>query len=427
MRRFIPVLILTFLFSHYLPAQQRYDLLIKNGRIIDPHNGIDAVRDVGIKDHKIAAVDRHIPATHSLKVINARGMLVTPGLVDIHTHVYAGTGVRGGYGGDNSVYPDGFTFRSCVTTVADAGSSGWKNFPDFKDRIIDRSKTRIFAFVNIVGSGMGGRIVEQNTQDMEPEATAALIKQYPDIIVGIKTAHYEAPDWTAVDRALAAGELAHVPVMVDFGIFRPERPYEDLVTKKLRPGDISTHMYIDFIPMLDGNGKVFPYLFEAKKRGVLFDVGHGAGSFVFSQARPAVRQGFVPDSISTDLHIGSMNAGMKDMTNVMSKFLNMGMSMQDIVLRSTWNPAHEIKHDELGTLSVGAPADISVLRVQKGKFGFVDSLGGRIEGRQKLECELTVRGGLVVWDLNGISREDWTTIGKFTPHPEWDATLPQKR
>jgi dihydroorotase len=214
-----------------LPAQQRYDLLIKNGRIIDPHNGIDAVRDVGIKDHKIAAVDRHIPATHSLKVINARGMLVTPGLVDIHTHVYAGTGVRGGYGGDNSVYPDGFTFRSCVTTVADAGSSGWKNFPDFKDRIIDRSKTRIFAFVNIVGSGMGGRIVEQNTQDMEPEATAALIKQYPDIIVGIKTAHYEAPDWTAVDRALAAGELAHVPVMVDFGIFRPERPYEDLVTK----------------------------------------------------------------------------------------------------------------------------------------------------------------------------------------------------
>jgi len=203
MRRFIPVLILTFLFSHYLPAQQRYDLLIKNGRIIDPHNGIDAVRDVGIKDHKIAAVDRHIPATHSLKVINARGMLVTPGLVDIHTHVYAGTGVRGGYGGDNSVYPDGFTFRSCVTTVADAGSSGWKNFPDFKDRIIDRSKTRIFAFVNIVGSGMGGRIIEQNTEDMEPEATATLVKQYPNIIVGIKTAHYEGPDWTAVDRALA--------------------------------------------------------------------------------------------------------------------------------------------------------------------------------------------------------------------------------
>ena len=156
---------------------------------------------MGIKDHKIAAVDRNIPTTHALKVINARGMLVTPGLVDIHTHVYAGTGVRGGFDGDNSVYPDGFTFRSCVTTVADAGSSGWKNFPDFKDRIIDRSKTRIFAFVNIVGSGMSGRIVEQNTQDMEPDATATLIKQYPDIIVGIKTAHYEAPDWTAVDRA----------------------------------------------------------------------------------------------------------------------------------------------------------------------------------------------------------------------------------
>src|SRR5258708_18659538 len=139
--------------------------------------------------------------------------------------------------------------------------------------------------------------------------------------------------------------------MVDFGIFRPERPYEELVGSWLRPGDISTHMYIDFIQMLDANGKVLPYLFEAKKRGVLFDVGHGGGSFVFNQAVPAVQQGFLPDSISTDLHVGSMNARMKDMLNVMSKFLNLGMSVRDIVLRSTSNPAQEINHDELGPLS----------------------------------------------------------------------------
>src|SRR5690349_776988 len=341
MRRFIPLLLLIFLFSHYLLAQKSYDLLIKSGRVIDPHNGIDEVRDVGIKDHKIAAVDRNLPAEQALKVINAHGMFVTPGLVDIHTHVYAGTGVRGGYDGDNSVYPDGFTFRSCVTTVADAGSSGWKNFPDFKDRVIDRSKTRVLAFLNIVGAGMGGK-VEQDVSEMDPAAAADMAKKFPTLIVGFKTAHFEAPEWIAVDRALEAGKLASLPVMVDFGNFRPERPYPDLVSKKLRPGDISTHMYIDFIPMLDANGHVNSYLFEAQKRGVIFDVGHGGGSFVFNQAVPAVQQGFLPNSISTDLHIGSMNAGMKDMTNVMSKFVNLGMSLPEVIARSTWQPAKEI-------------------------------------------------------------------------------------
>jgi dihydroorotase len=426
--RFLAALLFTaFLVSATSFGQQAYDLVIKGGEVIDPHSGIRAVRDIGIRDHKIAAVERNIPAARALKSINAHGLVVVPGLVDIHTHVYAGTGLRGAYDGDNSVYPDGFTFRSCVTTVADAGSSGWRNFPDFKERIIDRAQTRVLAFLNIVGGGMAGKVPEQIVEDMDPEAAAAEVKIYPDLIVGIKTAHYEGPDWTAVDRAEQAGTSAQVPVMVDFGIFRPERPYEDLVTRKMRPGDISTHMYIDFVHMLDANGKVFPYLFEARKRGVVFDVGHGAGSFVFAHAVPAVQQGFVPDSISTDLHIGSMNAGMKDMTNVMSKFLNMGMSLEDVILRSTWNPANEIKHQELGQLSVGSPADVAVLRVEKGKFGFVDSLGGRLEGHRKLECELTVRNGVVVWDLNGAARGDWKTAGPFKPTPEWDGTLPAKR
>jgi dihydroorotase len=411
MKRFL----LLFLFSTPLLAQQKYDLLIKGGTVIDPKTGTREIRDVAVRGEKIAAIEKGIPPTDAKRTINAEGLFVTPGLVDIHTHVYAGTGLRDGYDGDNSVYPDGFTFRSCVTAVADAGSSGWKNFPDFKDRIIDRSRTRVFAFLNIVGSGMGPYPTEQNTKDMNAAAAAVMVKKFPGIIVGIKTAHFEDPEWTAVDRAIEAGTTANVPVMVDFGVFRPERPYQDLVTKKMRPGDISTHMYIDFIPMLDEQHKVRPYLFEAKKRGVIFDVGHGGGSFVFAQALPAVEQGFLPDSISTDLHTGSMNAGMKDMTNVMSKFLNLDMKLEDVILRSTWNPAREIHHEEIGQLSVGADADVAVLGVEKGNFGFVDSLGGKLDGHTKLVCELTLRAGAVVWDQNGLARDDWRKMNEYRP------------
>jgi dihydroorotase len=424
MRYLLGLLLLICLMAQEKPVA--YDLVLKGGQVIDSRSGTNAVRDIGIRDHKIAAIEPDIPAAAAGKVIDVHGLIVTPGLVDIHTHDYAGTGRRGVYDGDNSVYPDGFTFRSCVTTVVDAGSSGAKNFPDFKERVIDRSKTRVLAFINIVGAGMDGK-AEQNVEDMDPEAAAAMAKKYPDIIVGFKTAHFEGPEWTAVDRVVAAGKLAQLPVMIDFGVFRPERPYEELVTSKLRPGDISTHMYIDYIHMLDSSGKVLPYLFAAKKRGVIFDVGHGGGSFVFNQAIPAVQQGFLPDSISTDLHIGSMNAGMKDMTNVMSKFLNMGMPLSDIILRSTWNPAREIHHEELGNLSIGNVADISVLSVGKGKFGFTDNLGGRLEGGRKLVCELTVRNGLMVWDLNGISREPWQNRTNFHSDPTWDATLPARR
>src|SRR6266571_3046111 len=404
---------------------QEYDLLLKGGHVIDGKNNINAVRDVAIRGGKIAEVAAAIDPAKAHKVVNVAGLYVTPGLVDIHVHVYAGTGQRGAYSGDLSVYPDGFTFRSGVTTVVDAGSSGWRNFPDFKDRVIDRAKTRVLALLNIVGNGMGGEAIEQNVSDMDASATASQAKKYKDTVVGIKSAHFRGPEWICVERAVEAGNMANVPVMVDFGTFRPERPFQDLVLKKLRPGDIYTHTYLGAVPMLDDAGKVNKYLFEARQRGIIFDVGHGGGSFLFRQAAPAVKQGFIPDSISTDLHTGSMNAGMKDMLNVMSKFLNMGMPLDDVVVRSTWNPAREIKREEFGNLSVGAPADVAVLRVEKGSFGFVDTLGARMKGTQKLVCELTVHNGMVVYDLNGLTRQDWNKLGNYSSQGDrrWDGTL----
>jgi dihydroorotase len=325
-----------------------------------------------------------------------------------------------------SVYPDPLTYRSGVTTVVDAGSSGWRNFPDFKDRVIDRARTRVLAMLNIVGLGMGGGKIEQDTADMDARATAEMAKRHPGLVVGIKTAHYTAPDWIAVERAVEAGNLAGLPVMVDFGSFTEKRPFQELVTKKLRPGDIYTHTYLAAVPMLDEEGKLLPYLLEARQRGVLFDVGHGGGSFVFRQAVPAIRQGFIADTISTDLHVGSMNAGMKDMLNVMSKFLNMGLALEDVVARSTWAPARLIKREDLGHLSVGAPADVAVLRVERGNFGFVDVYGARLRGSQKLVAELTIHGGRVVWDLNGLTREDWDKLPRdyrSQGDPRWDGTL----
>jgi dihydroorotase len=390
-------------------AQPPYELLLKGGHVLDSKNRINGVMDVAVAGGKIAAVAKSIPADQAQRVVNAAGLYVTPGLVDMHAHVFAGT-MGAEYTGALSVRPDGFTFRSGVTTVVDAGSAGWRNFAEFKQQIIDTSRTRVLAFLNIVGKGMGGgKTTEQDTSDMEPERTAEEAARYPGLIVGIKIAHYAGPEWIAVDRAVDAGRLAKLPVMVDFAEFRKERPFQQLVLEHLRPGDIYTHLYLGAVPMLDPEGKVLPYLFEARKRGVIFDVGHGGGSFQWRQAAPAVRQGFVPDSISTDLHVSSMNAGMKDMLNVMSKFVALGMSLEDVVARSTWNPAREIHQEELGHLSVGAVADIAVLRLVKGDFGYLDAGGRRMNGSQKLVGELTIRAGRVVWDLNGLAADDWRT------------------
>jgi dihydroorotase len=386
---------------------QKYDLLLQGGHLIDPRNGINGIRDVAISAGRIAAIAPTIDPAGASQTVDARGLFVTPGLVDIHTHVYAGTGEKGSYAGDNSVYPDVVAPRSGVTTVVDAGGSGWRNFEDFKQRIIDRSTTRVLAFLNIVGHGMRGGKFEQDLQDMNAQPTAEMARRFPGVIVGIKTAHFSGPEWAPVERAVEAGTLAALPVMVDFGSRKPERPLSELVTSKLRPADIYTHMYSGLRGEQDPSGTVNPALWEARKRGVLFDVGHGATSFAWRIAVPAIKEGFLPDVISTDMHVASMSAGMKDMPNVMSKFLELGMPLDEVMRRATWNAARAVRQDSLGHLSVGATADVAVWRLEKGSFGFVDGPGMRLNGSQRIVPELTLRAGKVVYDLNGLSKVAW--------------------
>ena len=372
----------------------QFDTLLKGGHLIDPKNNLDASMDVGITAGKIAAIDSDIPAEQAKQVIDCAGLYITPGLVDIHTHMYATPGWANAWAGDNSILPDGFSFRSGVTTMVDTGSAGWRTFPDFRERVLTRFQTRMYAFINIAGMGMVSTQLEQNVSDMDVERTAAVMKEHSDFVVGSKTAHFLSPEWVSTDRALAARQAAGMPAMIDFGLFPRERPYYELVTQRMAPGDISTHMFLGDVPWLGTDGKVLDYLYQARKRGVVFDVGHGGGSFYWRNAVPAIKQGFYPDSISTDLHTKNMNEDMMDMVTVMSKFLIMGMPLEEVIRESTVNPAREIGHEELGHLSVGAVADVAGLKVLEGDFGYTDVASGLLRGNQRIVCELTLQDGV---------------------------------
>ena len=382
---------------------QTYDLLIKNGHVIDPKNNIDAGMDVAIKDGRIARVEAEIPAGQAARVIDAKGLFVTPGLIDIHTHVFVGARPETFADGFLSVSPDDFTLKAGVTTVVDAGTSGWRNFPVFKEHVIDKSKTRVLAFLNIAGNGMSGSPMEQDVTDMDAFLTALMVKKNPETIVGVKIGHYEGGDWAPFDRALEAAATSHTPLFVECHL--PQYSLEAQLTK-MRPGDIITHAFEkvdERMPVVDSLGRLRPFVAAAEKRGVLFDLGHGGAGFWFSVAVPAMKDGLPPNTFGSDLHRFSMNAGMKDMMNILSKYLAMGMSLQDAIRRGSWNAAKAIHREELGNLSVGAVADIAVLRVREGHFGFIDAGGNVLAGTKKLEAELTIRDGKIVWDLNGIS------------------------
>ena len=371
--------------------------------------------DVGIVNGRIARVANDIPIGSAKKIIDVTGFYITPGIIDMHVHVFQGTDKYSTSVGNSSrsQQADAFSFRTGVTTVVDAGSSGWRNFPMFKEQTIDKSQTRILAFLNVIGNGMIGRFQEQDLNDMNPVMNAHMINRlYPSILVGIKSAHYWG-EFTSVDKAVESGKLANVPIMVDFGEHNPANSIESLFLKHLRPGDIFTHTFSEISTGRESivdekTRKVKPFVFEAQNQGVIFDVGHGGGAFSWAQAVPAFQQGFYPNVISSDLHDQSMNSGMKDMANVMSKFLAVGMSLQDVILRSTWNPAQVIQRPDLGHLSVGAEADLAVFNVREGKFGYTDVRKIAVTGTKKLEAELTIRAGKVVWDLNGLSGQKWT-------------------
>ena len=386
-------------------AQPRYDLLLRGGHVIDAKNHIDGLRDVAIDGGRIARVSERIDPSEAKKVVDVSGLYVTPGLIDIHVHVYKRSNPPAG-AQDESVNPDAFSFRSGVTTVVDAGSSGWKDFPDFRDHVVKRARTRVLAFLNIVGAGMGtGK--ENDPAEMDAEAAARTARENPDLVVGFKSAHYQGPGWPSIDSAVKAGNLTGLPVMVDFGQITKERNIDTLFLDKLRPGDIYTHCFSGHREEALENGVLNPAMGEGRKRKIVFDIGFGQASFYWYVAEAAYRAGFYPDSISTDLHTNSMNGGMKNINNVMSAILGLGSPLADVIRMTTWSPAQEIKRPQLGNLDVGAEADIAVLRVEKGLFGLLDSAGARRPGTERIVCELTVRKGQVAWDLNGLASEDW--------------------
>lgn len=410
MRKIQWLVIVVFVFFSSTLFAQTYDIVIKGGHVIDPKNNVDAVMDVAIKDGKIAQLAANIDGKQAAQVVNAKGFYVTPGLIDLHAHVFFGTEPDHYLSnGLVAVVPDGFTFRVGVTTVVDAGGAGWKSFPTFKKNIIDNSQTRVLSLLNIVGEGMRGGAYEQSTNDMDAKMSAIVAKQNKEYVVGFKVAHFSGPEWTPVDRGVEAGKLADMPVMIDFGGNNPPLSIEELFMKHLRTGDIYTHTYT----LLEGNvretvvdtatNKVKPFIWDAIKKGIVFDVGYGGASFNFTQAIPTLKQGFFPNTISTDLHTGSMNASMKSQIDVMSKFLLMGMPLNDVIKASTSEPAKVIKREELGNLSVGGIADVAILNLRQGNFGFYDKTGYKVEGKQKFECEMTIKAGKIVYDLNGIA------------------------
>jgi len=398
-------------------AQSPYDLLLQGGHVVDAKNRISEVRDVAIKDGRIAEVASHIDPAKAAKVVDVSGLYVTPGLVDIHAHIGHGGAPLNWFAPDARAHieplgiPADIALQSGVTTLVDAGSAGAETFLQEKEEVIDQAKVRVLAFLNIVGNGMNGGL-EQTVDQMDVKRCAETIGKYPDLIVGVKTAHYWTddpwdaahPPWAAVDRAEECAQTVGLPVMFDFWP-RPERTYAELILKKMRPGDIHTHVFAQQFPIILSDGKVNPIMTEARARGVIFDVGHGAGSFWFRNAVPAVRQGFIPDSISTDLH--TLNYTVLSMTQVMSKFLAMGMPLDEIIRRSTVNPAREIRRPDLGTLSVGKEADIAVLEVLNGKFSYIDCGLARMDGSGKLIARMTLRAGRILYDPSGLSMVEW--------------------
>lgn len=390
---------------------KKYQFILKNGQVIDPLNGIDGVSDVAVAQGRIAAVAPGLDVNEAGKVYDMEGLYVTPGLVDSHFHCYYTTGMANAWAGDLSLQPEYFCFPSGVTTLVDVGTAGSYNFDHFRASVIERSKMRIFALLNIADHGMSSLFVEQFPDRNDYDSFVSCFHRNSDILKGIKIAHYWGPNWGDVDYAKRVQQAVGKPIMVDFGVFKKERPYDSLLHEKLSAGDISTHCFRATVPVLDEKGRVYEYLWRAREKGIRFDLGHGCASFMMRNGVPAMRQGFLPDTFSTDLHALSVNGTAISLANVLSKMLACcEIPLTELFKRATCNAAEMLDLGNVGNLSVGSNADIAVWNLLAGRFGFQDMSGGRVEDTKKLECEMTFMGGEIVWDLNARAGTPWEEL-----------------
>jgi dihydroorotase len=389
------------------PSDTLYDIVLNGGRLMDPRSGRHGRYDVAVRSGRVTRIARRIDPATARKAVSVRGMWVVPGLIDIHTHVFAGSGPGRFADGTSSVNPDLHCPMNGVTTVVDAGTSGWRNFPDLRRQVMEPSRTRVLAFLNIFGSGMVGKPMEEDSADIDWRAVRDVLAAHADRIVGFKVGHYTRPGELPMQLARKMGDSARLPVFVECHL-------PDITLSRqlayLRSGDIMTHCFEQVDErerFVQPDGTLRPEVREARSRGVLFDLGHGGAGFWFDQAIPAIRSGFLPNTLGTDMHRNSLQASMKSLPNLMSKCLAMGMSLEEVVARASSEPARAIGRPELGQISEGGIADIAVLRIERGRFGFVDAGGKRIEGRRRLTAEMTLRDGRVVWDLQGRMADAW--------------------
>jgi len=347
--------------------------------------------------------------------VDVSAYYVTPGLVDVHAYVNSQAVFRQGDPRTHwrHVNPDHNTLRHGVTTVVDGGSTGWKNFESFKQLVVERSRVRVLAFLNIVGSGMLEGETTADPSDLEVAKAVDTARRHPQTIVGIRSPHLKGAGPAGVEHSIRAAELMGGVALVEY-LEKDGLDYRQLVLERLRAGDLITNTYGLTTPALNANGDVNQTLSEARRRGVLFDLGHGSHGFWFRVAVPAVQKGFLPDVLSTAMDKTSLLLSRADMMTTLSKFLNMGVPVEQLVERVTARAARAIRRPELATLREGGLADIAVIEMQRGRFGFLDDGHSRLRGDIRLRAVLTIREGRVVWDSEGLSRTDWSKAGPYT-------------
>ena len=370
-----------------------YDLLIKNGTVIDPSQEMHGVHDVAIGNGKVAALESGIGDGLAREAIDASGMIVMPGLLDLHVHVFWGASHYG-------IDPDYGNVAKGVTTALDAGSSGASTFPAFRRYVLERSTTRLYALLNISAMGMLspkiGELEDLRWADVDDAVEVGRTNR--DYILGIKArlsiAQAGSNDVDALKRALEAAEILDKMVMIHVG--NTKTPLEEL-TSMLRPGDVVTHSFHGVSHgVLDDSGRVLEGILEAQQRGIIFDIGHGAGSFSFATAENALADGFTPGCISSDLHIYNIEGPVFDQLTTMTKFMHLGMTLDDVVRLSTEAPARAMGlSGSLGTLKVGATADVTIVSLNEGRFTLTDSTGVSVEANSFLTHVQTIRDGRI--------------------------------